>query len=136
MQKLRKAALAATTVSALSITACVLSRSFNWPTDRAVFLIIGTAAGCSAAVIFCTSLSLDALNRAKSEMIESVAGETQALRRSMMVTMQEYGDSRAIDAFVTSERRHVVNERAGHETVDLNGVAANMTNVTPLRKRS
>lgn len=126
----------AATMSILAIIASILDRSMGWPMDRVIFVIIATAAAGAAAAIFCTSLSLDALGRAKEELIDNVCVETKALHRAMVVTMEQYGDSRAIDAFVASEHRRSVNERSGEATVELNGSAHNMANVTPLRKRS
>jgi hypothetical protein len=132
MQDLRKAAMAATLLSVLTITLALLSRSFGWPVqiDRfqsIVVTLIGVGSGICAVAFWCTYITICSLRKSTAEMICRVTAETKALHRSMVVTMEQYGDARAIDAVLLNERRHALNGRASEETVDLTQKSSNVT---------
>lgn len=138
MQHLRKAAIAATSMSILTITITVFCHNLGWPTqtDRfqtVVLTLIGVGAGTCGVAFWCTHTTIQTLAASTAELLDRVTQETKMLHRSMATVMEQYGDARAVDAVLANERRHVVNERATEETVDLTN--RNVANVTQLHKR-
>lgn len=83
----------------------------------------------TAVLCYVSDQVIRTVRASTEEVRDSFCLETQALHRSMITTMESYGDARAIDAIVSSERRHAVNERT---TAD---VRPNVRgSVTPLRR--
>lgn len=133
MSKLYFAAIATAILSALCLAAFVTAVLLDWPIDHGTVLLAAIGIAISATTLGCTYAAITAIRRTAGEVRTAVADETRALHRSMVVAMEQYGDGRAIDAVVSSERRRTVNERA-QQTVDL-GNAGNAGNVTRLHKR-
>lgn len=135
MQKLRIAAIAAAITSALCAAGGVLAHHHGLTLERQILVTMAVSSGFSVLPIYCMTYAMRALQRSTAVVCDRVTDETRALHRSMVVTMEQYGDSRAVDAVVAAERRHAVNER-GHDTTDLSYLGrVNAGNVTPLRKR-
>jgi len=137
MHRIRKAAVASTTVSALTIATGLSCHIMGWPvqTDRfqaIVLTLIGMAAGTCSVALWCTYITVCTLRTFTTELLHGVETETKALHRSMAGVMKQYGDARAIDAVVANERRHNDEQMTGADTVDLTRTAAK---VTPLRRR-
>lgn len=135
MKKIRIVATGATITSILCTALAVAANSQGRPMETRVLTTVAIATGASVLPTYCIGLAIRALHDTTLEIRDLVSRENHALHRSMVVTMEEYGDVRAVDAIVANERRRVLNER-GHDTVELRSVGgANMGNVTAFRKR-
>jgi hypothetical protein len=134
MHKLRIVGIGAAITSALCAIAAICAHHYELPLARAYLVVTAAGAGFSVMPIYCTTVAVRALRGAREEVHDIVTAETRALHRAMVVTMEQYGDRRAVDAVIAAERRHALNER-GVETTDLQYVGrVNTGNVTPIRK--
>lgn len=133
MSKFYYAAIATATLAVLCLSTFVAGVLLHWPIDHGTVLLAAIGIAVCATCLGCTYAGIKAIRRTAGEVRSAVAEETRALHRSMVVAMEQYGDGRAIDAVVSSERRRTVNERA-QQTVDL-GNTGNASNVTRLHKR-
>lgn len=137
MQDLRKAAIAATSMSVLTFALALFSHSFGWPIriDRfqsVVVMLVGVGAGICGVAFWCTYITVCSLRKSTTELVNRVTQETKMLHRAIATAMDEYGNARAIDAVLANERRHARNEHPSENTADLTSKAAN---VTQLHKR-
>jgi hypothetical protein len=137
MHRIRKAAVASTTMSTLTIATGLSCHVTGWPAQTDLFqsiaiALIGMAAGTCSVALWCTYITIRLLRTSTEELADHMNQEVKALHRSMVVAMEEYGNARAIDAVVANERRHINEQNTGAETADLTRAAAK---VTPLRRR-
>jgi hypothetical protein len=147
MRELRRNLRCSVTVFLATVLLFAAREMFGMPGDRLVFAMAILLSGTIAAAVYCTMTNLrtiqevndEALRLQKEEnqrLLQQVAAENDNLVQRVMTELEGYGDRRAIDAIVSAERRAIVNERAGENTVDLGRIGINGgTNVTSLRRR-
>lgn len=134
MNKLRIAAVGVATTSALCAAASGYAYHRDMTFEWQILAVMAVSAAVSVLLIYCTTLGIRTLQDTTTKVCDRIAAENRALHRSMVVVMEQYGDSRAVDAVVAAERRRTINER-GHDTADLTYLGrVNAGNVTPLRK--
>lgn len=134
MRHLRIGAIASTVTSVIASLAYVITVERDLHAYRAVVLVLAAWSAFTAVVLYCTDHIIGHVRSSTEELLDGLNVEVKALHYSTSAVMERYGDARAIDAIVATERRRVVNERADR-TGEIRGANNTRPTVSPLRRR-
>lgn len=146
MRRLQRNLVAAVALFLITVGLYAAERILGLPADSRTLAIAVVLSGFIAAATYLTLISLQSIQEANAraiarmqaenaQLIKAVAAENNLLVQRVATEFEGYGDRRAIDAIVSTERQRIINERAGSTTLELRRLGVIGNNVTDITER-